>query len=55
MNFSLYNFNTWLTEEDIYRCWMVTQDELPKEAVTEREMMEFLDLVDHVIENRTIH
>lgn len=55
MGGSTYNYNTWLSEEDIFRCWMVTQGDLPLEAVSNKEMSEFLDFIDHVIESRTIH
>lgn len=55
MSYPAYNYETWLSEEAVQRCWAVANDELPQDAVTLKEMEEFLNLIEHVVENRTIH
>lgn len=55
MTYSTYNYQTWLSEEDLQRCWAVVNNEIPQSEVSIHELEEFQNLIEHIIENRTIH
>ena len=46
-------FETWLTERDLERIWMIIEEKLPDQAASVDEIKEFQRLLNHCITDDT--
>ncbi len=46
-------FETWLTERDLERLWMIIEEKLPDQAASVDEIKEFQRLLTHCITDET--